>query len=65
MISAIVKLNVLSFVYQILRNDAMKFGFVKKDNNPNMNGLLNKLIPNLVYYRKLRREEIHSILEKE
>lgn len=27
--------------------------------------MLNKLIPNLVYFRKLRREEIHNVLETE
>ena len=65
MISTVVKLNVSSFVVQILRNDALKFDFLKKENQPNVNALLNRLIPNLVYYRKLRREEIYDVLEKE
>lgn len=65
MIASILKLYVSDFVSKILQNDALKFGFVKKDNEPNLNALLNKLIPNLLYYRKLRREEIYHVLENE
>ena len=65
MISSIIKLNLSEFVLRILQNDALNFEFIKKNNEPNINALLNKLIPNLVYYRKLRREEIRSILEHE
>ena len=65
MISQIVKLKVSNFVLQILQNDASKFEFIKKDNEPNINKLLNKLLPNLVYQRKLRREQIHNVIENE
>ena len=65
MISSIVKLSVSDFVLQILRNDAARFEFLKSGNEPNLNGLLNKLIPNLVYERKMRRLEIHDILKNE
>ena len=62
MISSIIKLSVSDFVFQILQNDAERFGFLKKEKEPNLNGLLNKLIPNLLYFRKTRRDEIHRIL---
>lgn len=65
MISEIIKLRLSDFVLQILQNDALKFNFIKTNSEPNINALLNKLIPNLVYYRKLRRQEIHEILEAE
>ena len=65
MIAEKIKLLVSEFVFVILRNDAIKFGYIKKEKEPNINGLLNKLIPNLVYFRKLRREEIHDILKYE
>lgn len=62
MISSIIKLSISNFVLRILQNDAERFGFLNKENEPNLNGLLNKLIPNLLYYRKVRRDEIHRIL---
>lgn len=65
MSASLIKLYVSNFVMQILRNDANKFGFIKKDNQPNINGFLNKLIPNLVKDRKHRREEILNVLENE
>ena len=65
MISSIIKLSVSDFVLRILQNDAEKFGFLKKEKEPNLNGLLNKLIPNLLYFRKSRREEIHRILNED
>ncbi len=65
MISSIIKLSVSDFVLQILQNDAEKFEFLKKEKEPNLNGLLNKLIPNLLYFRKSRREEIHRILNED
>ena len=63
--SDIIKLSLSEFVVQILRNDALKFEYVKKNNVPNINALLNKLIPNLLYYRKLRRQEIFHILKND
>ena len=65
MISSIIKLSVSDFVLSILQNDAEKFGFLKKEIEPNLNGLLNKLIPNLLYFRKTRRDEIHRILTED
>lgn len=65
MISSIIKLSVSNFVLRILQNDAEKFGFLKKEKEPNLNGLLNKLIPNLLYFRKSRREEIYKILNED
>lgn len=65
MISAIIKLSVSDFVLRILQNDAEKFGFLKKEKEPNLNGLLNKLIPNLLLFRKSRRDEIHRILSED
>ena len=62
MISSIIKLSVSDFVFRILQNDAEKFGFLKKEKEPNLNGFLNKLIPNLLRFRKARREEIHRVL---
>ena len=44
MISSIIKLSVSDFVFQILQNDAERFGFLKKEKEPNLNGLLNKLL---------------------
>ncbi len=65
MISSIIKLSISDFVLRILQNDAEKFGFLRKDGDPNLNGLLNKLIPNLLYFRKSRRDEIHEVLSKD
>ena len=65
MISSIIKLSVSDFVLRILQNDAEKFGFLKKEKEPNLNGLINKLIPNLLFFRKVRRDEIHRILSED
>ena len=65
MISSIIKLSVSDFLLRILQNDAEKFGFLKNEKEPNLNGLLNKLIPNLLYFRKARREEIHRVLSED
>ena len=65
MISSIIKLSVSDFLLRILQNDAERFGFLKKEKEPNLNGLLNKLIPNLLYFRKARREEIHRVLSED
>ena len=65
MISSVIKLSVSDFVHRILQNDAEKFGFLKKEKEPNLNGLLNKLIPNLLFFRKSRRDEIHRILSED
>ena len=65
MISSIIKLSVSDFVLRILQNDAERFAFLKKEKEPNLNGLLNKLIPNLLYFRKARRDEIYKILTED
>lgn len=65
MISSIIKLSVSDFILSILRNDALRFGYLKKEKEPNLNGLINKLIPNLLFFRKIRRNEIHRILTED
>lgn len=65
MISSVIKLSVSDFVFQILQNDAERFGFLKKEKEPNLNGLLNKIIPNLLFFRKSRRNEIHRTLSED
>ena len=65
MISPIIKISISDFVLRILQNDAEKFGILKKEKEPNLNRLLNKLIPNLLYFRKARRYEIHRILNED
>lgn len=57
-----IKVRVSSFVLLIIENDAQRFGFIKNDDTPNKNGLLNKLIPNLLILRKKRREKIRRTL---
>jgi len=57
------KIRLSSFVLLIIDNDCQAFGFISKDNSPNRNGFLNKLIPNLVDLRKKRREEIEITLK--
>ena len=65
MISSIIKLSISEFVLRILQNDAVRFGLINKEKEPNLNGLLNKLIPNLLFFRKSRREEIHRVLKED
>lgn len=59
-----IKIKVSSFVANILENDALRFGFTKNE-KPNKNALLNKLIPTLVNKRQARRNEIEYILKNE
>lgn len=59
-----IKVKVSVFVYNILENDAIRFGFIK-NGKANKNALLNKLIPTLVEMRKTRRNEIENILKNE
>ena len=57
-----IKVRITSFLSLMLTNDALAFEFIKKDSSPNMNAFMNKLIPNLFYIRKQRREQIkHEI----
>ena len=57
-----IKIRIASTVFLILENDAERFHYIKSDDSPNKNGLLNKLIPNLLVIRKLRREKIRQAL---
>ena len=59
-----IKIRVSNFVDLIINNDAEAFGFIKKDNTPNINSFLNKLVPNLLFLRKQRREEIHDTISE-
>lgn len=52
------KIKVSSFVMDILDNDAQAFGFIKSNNDSNINGLLNKLIPTLLEVKKLERTRL-------
>lgn len=65
MIASIIKLYLSNFVLHILQHDAIKFEYENPDGDPNLNGFLNRLIPNLAYYRKMRREETRQILEND
>ncbi len=65
MIADKIKIRVSYFVYMVLYNDAQAFGFVKDNNESNLNALLNRLIPSLLEIRKYRRDEIHYILTEE
>lgn len=49
------KIKVSAFVMDILNNDAQAFGFVKKNDDSNINGLLNKLLPTLFEVKKLEQ----------
>lgn len=59
-----IKVKVSSFVADILEIDALRFEFTKND-KPNKNALLNKLIPTLVEVRKERRTQIENMLKDE
>lgn len=52
------KVKVSSFVINILNNDAQSFGFIKSNNDSNINGLLNKLLPTLLEVKKLERTRL-------
>ncbi len=56
------KVDVSNFIASILDNDAQRFRFVDKKLKSNIGGFLNKLIPNLLTIRKLRRELMNDEL---
>lgn len=58
------RIRVSEFVELILDNDAEAFGFIKKNDTPNINLFLNKLIPNLLRARKQRRNAIHETIDE-
>lgn len=65
MIPEIIKLYISNFVSQILSHDAIRFEYTDKEGSPNLNGFLNKIIPNIMHYRKYRREKIRKILSED
>lgn len=52
------KVRVSKFLRQTLELDAMIFNYIKTDGDANINGYLNRLIPNLLQLKKERRIEI-------
>lgn len=59
-----IKLRVSAFVYRVLSFDAQVFGFCKKDGSPNLNAMLNIVIPAMFELRRIRRENMYAALEK-
>lgn len=53
-----IKIKVSSFVMDILNNDAQAFGFIKSNDDSNINGLVNKLLPTLLEVKKLERARL-------
>lgn len=58
------KIKVSSFVKDILDNDAQAFGFIKSNNDSNINCLLNKLLPTLLEVKKLERARLLEAAEE-
>lgn len=58
-----IKIRVSWFVVTIIELDAVRFNFVKSDDSPNRNKLLNKLIPTLLHFKKVRRNKIKEKLK--
>ena len=65
MINDKIKIRVSNFVINVIENDCMEFNFIKKDNLPNKNDFINKLIPNLLDLRKQRRQKIKDTLSQD
>lgn len=65
MINDKIKVRVSNFVINVIENDCLNFDFVKKDNSPNKNDFINKLIPNLLDLRKSRRQKIKDTLSQD
>lgn len=63
MIKDKIKIRISSFALVILENDCQAFNFINRNNDPNKNALLNKLIPNLVEFKKNRRQKIEEVLK--
>ncbi|MGI6594634.1 MAG: hypothetical protein ACOX24_06135 [Christensenellales bacterium] len=57
-----IKIRVPWLMDVILREDASAFGFVKNNNDPNLNDFINKIIPNLLKRRKEKRKKINDKL---
>lgn len=58
------KVRISQFTYMILDYDARMYGFIHKNEESNINGLINKLIPILLEKRKERRSLIHDTLDE-
>src|SRR5574344_1824144 len=63
MFSDRIKLRTSRFVSFIIEDDSFNFGYYKSNGTSNKSGFLNKLIPNLLEIRKIRREKIHDTLK--
>lgn len=62
MLNERIKLRISKFLSLIIEDDSFNFGYYKSNGTSNKNGFLNKLIPNLLEIRKIRREKIHDTL---
>lgn len=58
------KIKISHFCQMILDYDAGIYGFIHKNEESNINGLINKLIPILLEKRKERRTLIHDTLDE-
>lgn len=56
------RIDISNFILNIIENDAQNFKFIKKDNTSNISGYLNRLFPNMLKIRKLRRETMENEL---
>jgi|GEM_PF-2464218 hypothetical protein len=59
-----IKIRVSWLMDVILREDASAFGFMKNNNDPNLNDFVNKLIPNLLKRRKEKRKKLNNKLNE-
>ncbi len=55
-----IKIRISKFLRHEIEECAYDFYFIKQDDEPNLNAFLNKLIPNLLKLKKLRREKIYE-----
>lgn len=58
------KTRVSDFVASILNIDAQSFGFIRSNNDSNLNGLINKLLPTMLEVKKLERSRIIAAANK-
>ena len=55
-----IKIRISKFLRHEIEECDYDFYFIKQDDEPNLNAFLNKLIPNLLKLKKLRREKIYE-----
>ncbi len=60
-----IKIRVSAFILLMLENDCQVFNFINGNDTPNKNAFLNKLIPNLVEFKKYRRQRVQEVLRDE